>query len=148
MKWFAGCDHAGLALKQHLVAQLRAFGDEVEDLGTHSEERVDYPEFGAAVGAAVVANPGTFGLLVCGSGIGISIAANRIAGVRAALVHDAFTAEAARAHNDANILVLGQRVVGTGVAEGALTIFRNTPFAGGRHEARVAKLDSSMGTKP
>lgn len=140
MKWFAGSDHAGLALKRALVEALRKIGDEVEDLGTHDEQSVDYPDYGAAVGRAVAGQAGARGLVVCGTGIGISIAANKVAGVRAALVHDEFTARMARAHNDANVISLGARVVGGGVAESALRVFRDTPFEGGRHAARVAKL--------
>jgi ribose 5-phosphate isomerase B len=141
VRWFAGADHAGVGLKDQLVALLRGLGDEVEDLGTHGDASVDYPDFGAAVGRAVAgAGGGALGLVVCGSGIGITIAANKIAGVRAALVHDEFTAEAARAHNDANVVGLGARVTGPGVAEAALRRFRATPFAGGRHAGRVAKL--------
>jgi ribose 5-phosphate isomerase B len=140
MKWYAGSDHAGLALKRHLVAMLRELGDEVVDVGTNDETSVDYPQFGAEVARRVVAETGTRGLVVCGSGIGISIAANKIAGARCALVHDSFTAEMARAHNDANIIAMGSRVLGLGVAEHALTAFRNSPFEGGRHQRRVDQL--------
>ena len=152
MKWFAGSDHAGLALKRQLVDLLRGLGDEVEDLGTDSEASVDYPDFGAAVGRKVAAAGGDArGLIVCGTGIGISIAANKVAGVRAALVHDPYTAEMARAHNDANVVALGARVVGPGVAEAALKTFRATAFEGGRHGKRVDKinaLDGGVGEKP
>ena len=140
MKWYAGSDHAGLPLKRALVAQLRALGDEVIDIGTDNETSVDYPEFGAEVGRRVVADANTLGLIVCGSGIGISIAANKVAGVRAALVHDAFTAEMARAHNNANVIALGARVVGPGVAESAVAAFRAAAFEGGRHQKRVDQL--------
>ena len=139
-RWFAGADHAGVGLKNQLVATLRGLGDEVEDLGTHGDASVDYPDFGAAVGRAVAGASDTLGLVVCGSGIGITIAANKVGGIRAALVHDEFTAEAARAHNDANVIGLGARVTGPGVAEAALLRFRATSFAGGRHAGRVAKL--------
>ena len=141
MRWFVGSDHAGLALKNALASALRSWGDEVEDLGAHDEASVDYPDFGAAVGRAVAADPSARGLIVCGTGIGISIAANKIAGVRAALVHDAFTAEMSRKHNDANVVAFGARVVGPGVAEDALRRFRDTAFEGGRHARRVAKID-------
>jgi ribose 5-phosphate isomerase B len=137
MKWYAGSDHAGFALKNHLVAKLREMGDEVVDCGTNDEASVDYPSFGAEVGRRVAADPASRGLLVCGTGIGISIAANKIPGVRAALVHDSFTAEMARAHNDANIIAMGARVVGQGVAENALATFRKTQFEGGRHQRRI-----------
>ena len=141
MKWFAGSDHAGLPLKRKLVEALRELGDEVEDLGTMTEASTDYPDYGAAVGRAVVdAGGDARGLVVCGTGIGITIAANKVPGVRAALVHDAFTAQAARAHNDANVVGFGARVVGPGVAAQALQIFRDTEFEGGRHAARVEKI--------
>src|SRR4029079_11845649 len=137
MKGFAGSDHAGLSLKKALVDALRAWGDEVEDLGTHDGASVDYPDFGAAVGRAGAGEGGDArGLIVCGTGIGISIAANKVAGVRAALVHDDYTAEMARKHNDANVIALGARVVGGGVAEQALRAFRDTGFEGGRHATR------------
>ncbi len=140
MKWFAGADHAGYLLKNQLVAVLRALGDEVEDLGTNDEKSVDYPSYGEAVGKAVIASPGSRGLVVCGSGIGISIAANKVKGSRCALVHDTFTGEMARKHNDCNVIALGARVVGVGVAEAALLAFRDTPFEGGRHQRRVDQL--------
>ncbi|HVK88295.1 MAG TPA: ribose 5-phosphate isomerase B [Kofleriaceae bacterium] len=142
MKWYAGCDHAGLPLKRHLVEVLRAQGDEVIDLGTNDEASVDYPHYGAEVGRRVAAEPGVLGLVVCGSGIGISIAANKVPGVRCALVHDAFTAEMARRHNDANVVAMGARVVGAGVAEHALAAFRATAFEGGRHGRRVEQLSA------
>ena len=141
MRWFVGSDHAGFGLKRHLVELLRGLGDEVVDLGTDSEQSVDYPDFGAAVGRAVAsARTATLGLVICGTGIGISIAANKVPGVRAAVCTEAFAATAARAHNDANVLALGARVIGAGVAESCLRAFRDTPFEGGRHARRVAKL--------
>jgi len=140
MKWFAGSDHAGLLLKRPLVAMLRELGDDVIDVGTHDDTSVDYPQFGAEVGRSVAGTPGVFGLVVCGSGIGISIAANKIPGVRCALVHDTFTAEVARLHNNANVIALGARVIGQGVAEAALAMFRRTAFEGGRHQRRVDQL--------
>ncbi len=140
MRWYAGSDHAGFQLKQALVKLLREQGDEVIDVGTNDESSCDYPAFGAEVGRRVVADQGTLGLIVCGTGIGISIAANKVPGVRAALAHDAFTAEKAREHNDANVVSLGARVVGQGVAEQAVLAFRNTPYAGGRHQKRVEMI--------
>jgi ribose 5-phosphate isomerase B len=152
VRWIAGSDHAGVTLKRHLVEMLRGLGDVVDDLGTVDESSCDYPDFGAAVGQAVVDAGGAVrGLLVCGTGIGITIAANKVAGVRAALVHDTFTAQAARAHNDANVVGFGARVTGPGVAEQALRVFRDTPFEGGRHAGRVAKiaeLDAARSRKP
>jgi len=140
MKWYVGADHGGFTLKQHLVAYLREQGDEVVDLGTDSETSVDYPSFGKAVGEKVAAEPGAYGLVACGTGIGIGIAANKVPGVRAAVVHDSFTAEMARAHNNANVIALGGRVIGPGVAESAVAAFRKAEFAGGRHQRRVDQL--------
>jgi len=140
MRWYAGSDHAGLALKQHLVGVLRGLGDTVEDLGTHDEASVDYPTYGAEVGRRVAGDPEALGLLVCGTGIGIGIAANKVPGVRCGIVHDAFTAEMARAHNNANVIALGARVVGAGVAESAVAAFRAAAFEGGRHQRRVDQL--------
>lgn len=142
MKWYAGSDHAGFRLKQLMIAVLKELGDDVNDIGTHTEDSTDYPTYGADVARKVVAEPGTYGLIVCGTGIGISIAANKVHGARAALVHDDFTAAAARAHNDANIISLGARVIGPGVAESALRMFRSTQFVGGRHERRVSMIDA------
>jgi len=142
MKWFAGSDHAGYDLKAAMVAVLRGLGDEVEDLGTsNATDSVDYPDFGARVGRAVVAAPGTLGLIVCGTGIGISIAANKVHGARAARVTDEYSARMAREHNDANVVALGGRVTGLGLAEGILRAFRDATFAGGRHQRRVDKIE-------
>lgn len=138
--WYAGSDHAGLGLKRALVAALKQWGDTVHDLGTHETTSVDYPEFGAAVGREVASHPGSLGLVVCGTGIGISIAANKIKGIRAALCTDAYTAQMARQHNDANVIAFGSRVTGEGVAEHALEAFRSASFAGDRHARRVSLL--------
>lgn len=148
MKWYAAADHAGYMLKDRLVAWLREQGDEVEDLGVTSGESVDYPDYGARVGRGVVAEPGSLGLLVCGTGIGVAIAANKIPGVRAAVVTDAFTARAARGHNNANVIALGARVLGPGVAEDALGVFRGTAFEGGRHQRRVDKISALEEASP
>ena len=141
MRWVLASDHAGYDLKEHLEARLRARGEEVTDLGPHDAASTDYPDWGHLLGAKIAAGEADRGLLVCGSGIGISIAANRHAGVRAALCHDEFTARASRQHNDANVLAMGARVVGVGVAEGMLDVFAKTDFEGGRHAARVRKID-------
>jgi ribose 5-phosphate isomerase B len=146
VRWYAGSDHAGFGLKQQLVTLLRDLGDEVTDLGTDSLDSVDYPDYAASVGRHVAAERGSFGLLVCGTGIGVAIAANKIAGVRAATVTDWFTAQATRAHNDANVVAFGARVVGPGVAEAALRVFRDTPFEGGRHQRRVDKIRALDGS--
>lgn len=138
-RWIVGADHAGLELKNHLVGVLRALGDDVEDIGTHSADSVDYPDYAAEVARRVAAGEGR-GLLVCGTGIGMAMTANKVPGVRAAVVTDAFTARATRAHNDANVMAVGQRVIGAGVAEEALKAFRETAFEGGRHQRRVDKI--------
>ena len=143
MKWYAGSDHAGFRLKQLMVSVLKELGDEVIDVGTHNEDSTDYPQYGAEVGRKVAGDPGSSGLIVCGTGIGISISANKITGVRAALVHDDFTAAASRAHNDANVISLGARVIGPGVAESALRMFRSTAFVGGRHQRRVDLIEKA-----
>ena len=138
-RWIVGADHAGLELKNHLVGVLRGLGDEVEDIGTHSADSVDYPDYAAEVARRVAAGEGR-GLLVCGTGIGMAMTANKVSGVRAAVVTDAFTARATRSHNDANVMAVGQRVIGAGVAEEALKAFRETAFEGGRHQRRVDKI--------
>ncbi len=136
-----GADHGGYLMKDALAEHLRARGAEVLDLGTNSGDRVDYPEFGAAVGRAVAGGEADLGVCVCGSGIGISIAANKVAGVRAAVVHDETSARLSREHNDANVLCLGERLVGPAVAVAALDAWLDAEFEGGRHTARVAQLD-------
>ncbi|RYZ40179.1 MAG: ribose 5-phosphate isomerase B [Myxococcaceae bacterium] len=140
MKVILASDHAGLELRQDLVALLKERGASYEDLGPHSRESVDYPDFASQVARAVVAQAGTLGVLVCGTGIGMSIVANKHRGVRAALCTTEFEARMTRAHNDANVLCLGQRVVGAGVARGILEAFLDTAFEGGRHEKRVQKI--------
>jgi ribose 5-phosphate isomerase B len=135
-----GSDHAGFALKSHLVGVLRAWGHEVVDLGTGSEEPVDYPPICAAVGRAVVAGDVDRGIVLGGSGQGEQIAANKVAGVRAALCHDLYTARLARQHNDANVLAMGGRIVAPTLAEEILRVWLETPFEGGRHVARLAQI--------
>lgn len=143
-----GSDHAGVALKAALAEALAAAGHPTLDMGTNGPESVDYPDFANAVAAAVLDGRARFGVLVCGTGIGISIAANRHAGIRCALVHDATTARLCREHNDANILALGARVIGPEVALDALKAFLSTPFGGGRHERRVRKLTPDWSPRP
>jgi ribose 5-phosphate isomerase B len=137
-------DHGGFDLKESLVPVLAAAGVTVLDLGTTSRESVDYPEFADALAAALAAGRAQRGVLICGTGIGISIAANRHPGIRAALCHDGLTARLARQHNDANVLVLGGRVLGIETAKDCLTMFLDTPFEGGRHARRVAKLGRAV----
>jgi len=133
-------DHAGFDLKEVLKDELSALGYEPLDLGTSGPQSVDYPDFAAALARAMAEGRASRGVLVCGTGIGISIAANRHRNVRAALCHDALGARLARAHNDANVLALGARLIGVEVAKDCLRVFLNTPFEGGRHAGRVAKL--------
>ena len=140
MKIILASDHAGLELRQELVALLREKGASFEDVGPTSRESVDYPDFAKKVARAVAAGEYTHGVLVCGTGIGMSIAANKYRGVRAALCTTEFEARMAREHNDANVLCLGQRVVGVGVARAIFEAFLATPFAGGRHAQRVQKI--------
>ena len=147
MRIAVGSDHAGFTMKQILAEHLRELGHEIVDCGTHSEDRVDYPDFGAAVGRAVAGGEAEAGLCVCGSGIGIAMAANKIAGIRAATAHDVTSARLARAHNDANVLCFGQRLVGPDVARDALDAWLTTTFEGGRHVGRVEKLDALGGER-
>ena len=137
-----GADHAGFRLKQLLADRLRALGHEVFDLGTMSEERVDYPDFAVAVARSVAGGEAELGVLVCGSGVGVSIAANKVGGIRAATVHDFTSARLAREHNDANIVCLGARFLGEQVAIDALDAFLGATFEGGRHVDRVAKISA------
>lgn len=133
-------DHGGLEMKALLTKDLEARGVTVLDLGTNSTDSVDYPDFADAMAETVKSGRAARGVLICGTGIGISIAANRHPEIRAALVHDAFTARMARQHNDANVLVLGGRTTGPEVARDCLAIFLDTPFEGGRHARRVEKM--------
>ncbi|WP_395708570.1 ribose 5-phosphate isomerase B [Reyranella sp.] len=133
-------DHAGFDLKEILKRDLQSAGHEVLDLGTGSTESVDYPDFGKAMADAIASGKAGRGVLVCGTGIGISIAANRNPGVRAAVVHDTTSARLAREHNDANVVAFGQRVIGVEVAREALQVFLKTDWEGGRHARRVEKL--------
>jgi ribose 5-phosphate isomerase B len=136
-----GSDHSAFALKQHLVRFLRGdLGLSVEDVGTHSLEPVDYPDIAAAVATAVRSGRAAQGILLDGAGIGSTMAANKISGIRAALCHDLFTVRNSREHNDANVLVLGSNVVSRGTARRLVQVWLNTQFAGGRHARRVDKI--------
>lgn len=135
-----GSDHAGFELKAHLVELLRNQGHDVDDQGTYSTESVDYPPICAGVGRTVRDGGADFGIVIGGSGQGEQLAANKVRGVRAGLCNDLYTARLARAHNDANVLSMGGRVVGTGLAEEIVALFLTTPFEGGRHARRVAQL--------
>jgi ribose 5-phosphate isomerase B len=136
----AGSDHAGLLLRAEAVKVAKAAGLEVEDLGPFSGDSVDYPDYARAVAEAVAAGKARLGILVCGTGIGMSIAANKVRGVRAAHCTTEFEARMARAHNDANVLCLGERVIGLGLGGAVVKAFLEGSFEGGRHERRVQKM--------
>ena len=140
MRVAIGADHAGYRLKQHLIASLEKLGHEVDDHGTDSEESVDYPPICAGVGRAVVAGQAERGIVLGGSGQGEQIAANKVRGIRAALCNDLYTARLSREHNNANVLAIGARVVGTGLADEILAVWLETPFEGGRHEPRIEQI--------
>ena len=133
-------DHAGFDLKEILKRDLQEAGHDVLDLGTNSTASVDYPDFGKAMGEAIATGKAERGVIVCGSGIGISIAANRNPKVRAVLAHDVTSARLSREHNDANVIAFGQRLIGVEVAREAMKVFLSTKFEGGRHAGRVDKL--------
>ena len=145
-----GSDHAGFALKSHLVGVLGGLGHEVLDLGTDSEEPVDYPAYCAAVGRAVVAGEADKGIVLGGSGQGEQLAANKVKGVRAALCNDLYTAGMSRQHNDANVLSMGGRIVAPGLADEIVELWLTTEFEGGRHQRRIdqiAALEDEFGTE-
>ena len=135
-----GSDHGGFALKQEIMKHLEERKLEYIDFGTYSSDSCDYPQYGAAVGRAVASGSCERGILICGTGIGISISANKIHGVRAALCGDCFSAEMTRRHNDANIVALGARVVGSGLALKIVDTFLDTEFEGGRHARRIEQM--------
>lgn len=140
MKIAIGADHAGYALKEKIKQRLSQEGNEVRDKGTHSTDSVDYPDFARMVGEEVARKDADLGVLVCGSGIGMSIAANKVPGIRAAHVTNMYEAQMAREHNNANIVTVGSRVLDEWAAMQAVETFLHTPFAGGRHERRVQKI--------
>jgi ribose 5-phosphate isomerase B len=140
MRIAIGADHAGFALKQRLIATLRQLGHEVDDHGTHDEQPVDYPPICAGVGRAVAGGRADRGVVIGGSGQGEQIAANKVAGVRAALCNDLYTARMSRAHNDANVLSIGGRIVAAELALEILTLWLDTPFEGGRHQRRIDQI--------
>ncbi|MFA6136673.1 MAG: ribose 5-phosphate isomerase B [Sulfurimonas sp.] len=142
MKFYIATDHAGIDLKDFTVELLKEKGHEVIDLGPFDKERVDYPDYAIKVSQSVLSDSEAQGILICGSGIGMSMAANRHSGIRAALCHDAYTATVARAHNDANILCFGERIIGKGVAESILDAWIAGSFEGGRHVGRVEKIEA------
>lgn len=137
MKVALGADHGGYELKEAIRKHLQAQEIEVFDFGTHSNDSVDYPKYGFAVGSAIIKGEADLGIVVCGTGLGISMAANKIPGIRAALCSETFSARMAREHNNANVLALGARVIGIGLALDIVDIFLKTEFSGGRHALRV-----------
>ena len=141
MKYFIASDHAGINIKAFVKELFENRGHEVIDLGPDTKERVDYPDFAAKVCESVLANDGSKGILICGSGIGMSMSANKFDGIRAALCHNEYSATMARAHNDANVLCLGERVSGLGMVEAIVDAWLNSSFEGGRHEGRVEKIN-------
>ena len=144
MRIALAADHAGYILKDELVRWLREQGHEVNDLGTNGPESVDYPEFGAKLARAIACGDADRGIAICGSGIGISIAVNREPKCRCARVSDPLSAELAREHNDANVLALGARLIGSDMAKACVLAFLDTVFAGGRHQRRVDQLSHEL----
>ncbi len=140
-----GCDHAGFPLKDEIRRYLEGQGAEVIDVGCPSAESVDYPVYGAAVARRIASGEAGRGVIICGSGVGMSMVANRFRGVRAVLANDAYTAGLSRRHNDANVLCLGARIVGPGLALEIVKTFMETPFEGGRHQRRVEMIDTVSG---
>ena len=137
MKVAIGCDHGGIDLKNTLVSVLKELGHEIDDQGCNSTDSVDYPNFAKSVGALVQEGKCQCGILICGTGIGMSMAANRIPGIRAALCNEMFSAKMSREHNNANILCLGARVIGPGLAAEIVRTWMSSDFAGGRHQRRI-----------
>ncbi len=140
MRIAIGSDHGGYQLKEEIKKALLEKKYQVEDFGTHSTDSCDYPDIALPVARAVAAGEYDKGILICGTGIGISIAANKVPGIRAALCHDTFSARASREHNDANILALGERVIGRGLALEIVDVWLASEFSGGRHQKRVDKI--------
>ncbi len=138
---FIASDHGGFALKGAVAARLGELGHDVQDLGPDSAASVDYPSFAAALCRRVLAEPGSLGVLICGTGLGMSMAANRFPGIRAALCHNEFSARMARQHNDANVLCLGERVLGLGMALGIVDAFFAAEFEGARHKRRIDLIE-------
>jgi ribose 5-phosphate isomerase B len=140
MKVAIGCDHAGVSLKNEILPVLKELAVEWKDFGTTTEESVDYPDFGERVSEEVSKNKVERGILICGTGIGMSIVANKFPGIRAALCHGSYSAEMSRLHNDANLLVLPGRIIDKETAKEIVKIWFTTPFEGGRHQKRLDKI--------
>ncbi len=140
MKIAIGCDHGGIVLKPAIAEVLKKRGIQIEDFGCYDESSVDYPDYALKVAEAVASGECDKGIVLCGTGIGISIAANKVKGIRAGVAHDEFTAEMISAHNNANIIAMGGRIITPEKAAKMVEIWLDTPFQGGRHEGRVAKI--------
>jgi len=140
VKIAVACDHGGYRLKNFLMTEMVQQGYEVIDFGTYNEKSCDYPDYASKAAKAVASGECEKGVVVCGTGIGVSITCNKVNGIRCALVHDVFSAKATRAHNDTNMLAMGQRVIGEGLALEILNAWLHTEYEGGRHEARIRKV--------
>lgn len=140
MKIAVACDHGGLRLKNVLMNDMKEQGYEVVDFGTYTEESCDYPDYAKQAAYAVASKECDLGVVICGTGIGVSITCNKVKGIRCALVHDVFSAKATRQHNDSNMIAMGQRVIGEGHAIEVLNHWLHTEYEGGRHDARIEKL--------
>jgi ribose 5-phosphate isomerase B len=141
MKVALACDHGGFRLKEAIKSYLKELGVELIDYGTFSEESVDYPDFAKRAAEGIVKGEADRGIFICGTGIGISIAANKVRGIRAALCYNVYAAEMSRRHNDANVLCLGGRVMGEELAKRIVKAWLETPFEGGRHQRRIKKIE-------
>ncbi len=144
MKIALACDHGGLNLKYEIIKELKAQGHEVVDFGTNSTDSCDYPDFALPAAEAVASGKCEKGIVVCSTGIGVSIVANKVPGIRCAHCHDSYCAEFTRLHNDANVLALGEKVIGAGYALKIVNTFLNTEFEGGRHQRRVDKKNATV----
>ncbi len=145
MKIAFGCDHAGYVLRQTILDYLNQHGFIILDMGTHSDESVDYPDYAFKVAEAVAAREADYGILICGTGLGMAISANKVDGIRAVTISEPYSAEMARKHNNANVLTMGSRVIGSDMALKIAEVFLNTEFDGGRHCARLEKIDKKPG---
>ncbi|SDJ15837.1 ribose 5-phosphate isomerase B [Alteribacillus bidgolensis] len=142
MKVAIGSDHGGMNIRKDIISLMEEMNIEYEDLGCECDTSVDYPDYAIPVAKKVVSGEVERGILICGTGIGMSIAANKVKGIRCALVHDMFSAKATREHNDTNVLAMGERVIGPGLAREIAKVWLKTPFEGGRHENRINKITS------
>ncbi len=140
MKVAIGSDHGGFTLKQEIIKLLQEMNLDYEDVGCHGQNSVDYPDFAIPVAEKVASGECERGIVICGTGIGVSISANKVKGIRCALVHDVFSAKATRQHNDSNVLAMGERVIGPGLAREIAKTWLETEFEGGRHERRINKI--------